>query len=890
MLNDILIRLRAMFRRKRVEGELDDEIRFHFDRQVEKYVREGMADDEARRRAKLEFGGMDQVKEECRDARGVEFLETFFQDMKFGLRMLRKAPGFAAVAILTLALGIGANTTIFSVINTVLLRPLPFPNLDRLVLVWETDASKPDDPDSFNIVSAPNFWDWEKQNDIFEKMAIFDSAGRGYNLSRGGEPERVSGVRVSADFFRVLGIEPLLGRTFLPEEETAGRDREVVLSYALWMRRYGGDPQIVGKQIRIDGEDSTVVGVMPQKFRFQFWSHERELWVPMGYTEGDRGRDSNSFLCIARLKHGVTIAQARTEMHTIGQRLMQEYPKEDHGMSATVEPLATAGMQEVQKTLMALLAAVGFVLLIACVNVTNLMLARSATRNKEIAMRRALGARRLRILRQLLTESVLLATLGGVAGLLLALGGVRLLGSILPDALRSSPLRPVTEIPLDTRVFLFALGISCAAGILCGLVPAFTAYKGDVNGLLKEGASRGSTESGGRRLRNVLAAAEVALAVVLIAGAGLLITSVARLLGVDPGFNTKNALVMGITTPQVDLYYGPPTNELFCEQLQQHVGSIPGVLSVSSISTLPLAGMATRAVTAEGEPYPGRDNNPWGKYNLACPSYFRTMGIPIIEGRELLDRDAVDSEQVAVINESMAHKYWGKKDPLGRRFKIGHPDSTGPWITVVGISRDNYQRGLDRSIYPEFFRPFTQAGWPVMTIIVRTASSPLAFTQVVKKALAEVNPDVPVSGIQTLDDIVTDSVGDRRFPMLLLSAFGVLALALAGIGIYGVVSYGVSQRTQEIGVRMAFGAQPRDVVKLVVGGSMAWTLAGIGAGILGALGTARLLSGLLFGVKATDPFVLGGVSLLLLAVAMAASYIPARRAMRVDPMVALRYE
>src|SRR5436309_1148886 len=515
--------------------------------------------------------------------------------------MLAKNPGFTAVTVATLALGIGANTTIFSVMNDTLLRPLPFPDPDRLVLVWETFGKG---PDNWNIVSAPNVWDFERQSHSFEGMAIFDSAGRGYNLSATGtkqEPEAVSGLRVSAGFFPALGVKPFLGRTFLPEEETLGKDHEVVLSYGLWKRRYGGDPQLVGRTIRIDGEDFTVVGVMPRDFQWQFWSSPRQLWVPVGYTKTDYGRDENSFIAFARLKPGVTVAQARAEMEAIGAHVEQQYPKEDAGMGATVQPMSDFGVEGLRQTMLALLAAVGFVLLIACVNVANLLLARGAARQKEIAIRRALGAAGSRIARQLLTESVLLALWGGIAGLVLAAWSTQLLFRIFRLDAMNLPLRELDSITMDARVFGFALLASCLTGVLFGLAPALTALRGDIGEPLKEGG-RGSTHGSGSRLRHVLVASEVALALIVLCGAGLMIKSISRLLGVDPGLNPKNVLTMWLSVPQEEIYNGPPGLPRFCQDLDDHVEAIPGVLSVGAIAHLPFEGAAGRGFQIEGQP------------------------------------------------------------------------------------------------------------------------------------------------------------------------------------------------------------------------------------------------------------------------------------------------
>jgi putative ABC transport system permease protein len=798
--------------------------------------------------------------------------------------MLRKNPGFTAVAVITLTLGIGADTTIFSVINATLLRPLPFPDPNRLVLVWETFFH------NSNIVSAPNFWDFARQSHSFEGMAIFDSAGRGYNLSATGtkqEPEQVSGLRVSAGFFSVLGVKPFLGRTFLPEEETLGRDHEVVLSYGLWKRRYGGDPALVGRTIKIDGEDFTVVGVMPRQFQWQFWSGPRQLWVPVGYTKTDYHRDENSFIAFARLKPGVTVGQARAEMEGIASRLVQQYPVEDAGMGATVMPMADFGLEGLKAALLALLAAVGFVLLIGCVNVANLLLARGAARQKEFAIRRTLGAPGFRIARQLLTESVLLALVGGASGLLLATWTSALLFRAFRLDNLHLPLRQVDSIAIDNRVFGFALLVSCLTAVLFGLAPALSALRGDVNDPLKE-AGRGSTHGGGSRLRNALVTSEVGLALVVLCGAGLMIKSVARLLGVDPGLDPKNVLTLQMSVPQEEIYSGPPGLPRFCQDLDQHVSAIPGVISVGAGAHLPFEGNAGRGFQIEGLPPADPGHLPGADYSVACPNYFRTMGIPILKGREFNQQDSLNSPGVIVINETMAHHFWPKEDPIGRAIRLGGTD--GPRLTVVGVVGDVHYMGLDQSVRPQFFQPYTQAGWPVMSIVVRTRSAPTAFTAPVRKGLAEMLPDRPVSNVETMEQIVRDSTGSRRFPMLLLAGFASLALALAAIGIAGVVGYSVAQRTHEIGIRMALGAGRVEVLSLLVGRSMAWATAGVGLGLVGATGLARLLSGLLYYVRPTDPVVLGAASLLLAGVALVASYLPARRAAKIDPMVALRYE
>jgi putative ABC transport system permease protein len=812
-------------------------------------------------------------------------METVLSDARYAVRMLARNPGFTAVAVMTLALGIGANTTMFSVVNAVLLRPLPFPEPDRLATVWRARTSN---PTSLNVVSMPNYRDWKERNHVFEDLGLFDSAGRGYNLTGGIEPEQVSGVRVTASFFTVLGVRPFRGRTFLPDEEDPGRDRVVVLSHGLWQRRYGGDPSIVGKTIRIDEEDRTVVGVMPPQFQFQFWSGPRELWVPAGWTRGDQDRGSNSFVAIARLRPRTSLVEARADMDAIGLGLAVDYPKDNAGQTVRVVPMGEYGVAELRQALLAMLAVVGFVLLIACVNVANLMLARAAARHRELAIRCALGAGRGRIVRQLLTESVLLALLGGLGGLLLAVWATSLLPRILPSSLRLVPLRPLDRIGVDAPVLAFTLGVSCLTGILFGLAPALASFRSDLNEPLKE-HSRGSTRGGKSRLRYALVSSEVALTLLVLAGAGLMITSVARLLRVDPGLDPTNVLVMEMSLPQEDLYYGPPGHPRFCQELEQRVGHVPGVVSVSGIAHLPLGGGgAGRGLAIEGVSDPGPQNQPGAGYSVVCPNILRTLGIPRLSGREFTGEDTVGAPGVVLVNETMARRFWPGQEAVGKRFKIGRSDSDAPWLTVVGVFRDVRQWGLDSELSSSFLRPYTQAAWPSMSIVTRTASAPGAFVKPVKRALSLVEPNQPVARVRTMEEVVGASVSSRQFVMLLLSGFSLLALALAGVGIAGVVGYSVVQRTQEIGVRMALGAQEHDVLGLIMRHGMSWTVAGLAAGLVASFGLLRFLRTLLYGVTPLDPVVLGTVSSLLIGVALFATYVPARRAARVDPVVALR--
>ncbi|MGA8598795.1 MAG: ABC transporter permease [Bryobacteraceae bacterium] len=830
-----------------------------------------------------ELGNLTLAAENARENWGWTWLSTLLADIRYGTRSFLRQPGFLAATVLTLALGIGANTTIFSLINATILKPLPFPDSERLVVVWKTYGKGPNNE---NIIAAPDFWDFRSQTHSFEAIAIFDSSGRGYNLSStGAEPEQVSGLRVSATFFTVLRAKPKLGRTFLAEEEQPGKDHEVVLSYGLWKRRYGGKASIVGQTIRIDGESFTVVGVMPQQFQWQFWSGPRELWVPVGYTKTDYGRGSNSFLSIARLKPSVTLGQARSDLAAVGNRIAKEFPVDDAGVSATADLLNDYGVEGLRQTLVTLLAAVGLVLLIACVNVANLMLARGASRQKEIAIRRALGAPAWRIARQLLTESVLLSIVGGVAGVLLAGWSSRLLFHLLGGQMQL-PMRPVDSVPLDGRVLAFALLLSCLTGVIFGLAPALSALRTGVNEPLKEGG-RESTEGQGGRLRHALVAAEVALALVVLSAAGLVIKSTARLLGVDPGLDPKNVLTMVLSVPQQAIYTGPPGLLRFCRDLTEYVGAIPGVVSVGAVGHLPFEGNAGRDFQIEGRPPADPEHMPGANYSVACPGYFRSIGIPV-QGREFTDQDTLASPGVIVINQAMARQFWPKQNAIGKAIRFGGSD--GPLLTVVGIAGDVHYQGLDAPVASQFMRPYTQAGWPIMNIVVRTRSAPEAFTAPVKNALKAFLPDRPVAGVETMANVVRNSTGSRQVPMVLLSVFSGVALLLAAVGITGVVSYSTMQRRQEIGIRMALGARGTEVVAMVVRGSMKWVLAGLTAGILGSIGTARVLGNLLYEVRPTDPSVLGAVLAVLTGVAVVASFIPAFRAAHLDPMHVLHRE
>ncbi len=807
-------------------------------------------------------------------------LSAFARDLAYGARLLVARPAFAAVAIATLALGIGANTAIFSVVHAVLLSPLPFPDAGRLVMVWETDA---DDPSRTFIVAAPNFTDWQQQSASFSSMAIWEDLR--FNIGGDGEPEQVQGLRVSGSLFRTLGVPPQVGRTFGPSEDAPGHD-VVVISDGLWRRRYAADPTVVGHTMRLNGKPFEIVGVMPPSFAFTGRAYA--VWVPIAFTTQDGQRGSHSFYAAARLRDGVSFETARAEMQAIGARLARQYPDDNRGETATITRLGDFGVAELRPTLLALSGTVGLVLLIACVNVANLLLAQSSARQREFAIRAALGAGRARLASQVFAEGVLLAGAGAIAGVGVAWAGTAALASSLPRAIRLAPFREAGSVPLDPAVLAFTCAVAAAAGVLFSLAPIAGLARSPSGSSLKNAGGRGST-GGFTRVRGVLVAVEVALAVIVLAAAGLMIKSMARLVAVDPGLRTDHVLTMTIALPQDDTY-GPPERTTFCEDLRREAAAVPGVAMVSAISHLPLSGAnAGRGITIEGRPV-SSDGSPGAAYRLVCPGYFETLGIPILRGRDFTAADSIRAPGVVIINEVMAARYWPEDDPLGQRIKLGDPDSANPWLTIVGVVRNVRHFGLDNDAVREMFRPYSQSVWPVMTVTARTDVEPLSLAASLKAAVARVEPANPVSRIRSMEQVLDDSTGPRRFPMLLLSLFSVVALVLAAIGVYGVVSYVVSQRSREIGIRIALGARAAQVTGMVMRRTLAPIAVGIGAGVLGAHLASRLLTSMLFQVTPDDPAVLGAIVALLTASGVVASLVPARRAASVDPLVVLKEE
>ena len=814
---------------------------------------------------------------------------TLLQDLRYGLRMLARNPGFTVVAVLTLALGIGANTAIFSVIDAVLLNRMPYLNADRLVMVWEQSPGR----GWFrNIVSAANFVDWRKLNPVFTGMAAVDEGT--YDVSGTGEPLEVRGEQVSADFFSVLGVQAALGRTFTPEEDQPGGARAAVLSNRLWKERYGADPALVGHEITINRSRFTVIGVLPPGFYFPPWGDKADLWIA-GLDLRRPERTWHEYVSIARLKPGVTIAQAQAEMDTIARGLEKQYP-EQKGWGVQLVNLHEQVVGDTRPALLVLLAAVGMVLLIACANLANLQLARAAAREKEIAVRAALGAERHRIVRQLLTESVLLAIIGGGLGLLLASWGVTLLVRLTPQ---DTP--GLNQVGVNAGVLGFTLVLSIAAGIVFGLAPAFGASRVDPNQSLKEG-SRGSTQgASSNRLRGLLVSAELALALVLLVGAGLLIRTFIALSQVDLGLEPHNVLTMRIAL------LGPKYQERsrqteFFRQLLQKLGSLPGVTSAAVIDGGGLApdGGNGDAFMIVGRPVPPPSELPDAVFRVISPDYFRTMGIPLLRGRYFTEADNQEAPGAAIISEKLARNFWPGGEPIGSELTFPTLEVAVPGVAarrlkrfaIVGIVKAVKNRGLEVEAEEEVYVPYSQypTFYSPRTLVARTSVEPTLLVSAIRHEVTMLDNDQPISEIRTMDQVVAQAAAGHRFPMVLLGLFAALAMALAGVGIYGVTSYSVGRRAHEIGIRVALGARRAHVLRLVLSGSMRWVLAGLALGISGSLGLTRLLRDLLYGVRPTDPLVLGAVSLLLSSVALVASYIPARRATKVDPMAALRCE
>jgi putative ABC transport system permease protein len=869
-LRSLFSRGRALTRQGRFERELDEELRFHLEMETATNVERGMSPEEARRKALLDFGGVEKVKEDCRDEDRLRWIETLAQDLRYGARLLRRSPGFTAAAVLTLALGIGANTAVFSVADAVFLRPLPFAEPERLAAVWLNGPG--------HSISQASFVELREASRSLADVAAYSAWG--FTLTGSGEPEMLKGARVSANLFRLLGARPALGRAFLPADGEPGRGQAALLGDGLWHRRFGADPKVLGRTITLNGESYTVIGVMPAGFHFPSRDFS-DLWLPLAIDPAAEEFKAGYLTLIGRMAPGVTAAQATEEVRAIARRILEREPDGDTEESApVVAPLQAEMAGDLRPALLVLLAAVGSVLLIACVNVANLLLARASVRRQEIAVRLALGAGRRRLLRQLLTESVMLGVLGGAAGVLLALAGV---GPLAEGVTAGSPR--LTEVAVDGRILLFALGTSLAAALTFGLVPALRSSAPDLQDTLKEGGKSESANPARQRLRSSLVVAEIALALVLVAGAGLLIQSLWRLYSVDPGFRAEGVLSFRLspafegedTAPRLAYY----------ESVLERLAGLPEVEAAGAVHLTPLGGNNWNpSLRVEGRPVEALPSVDW---RVATPGYFETLGIPHLAGRPFDSSDREGAPGVALVNQTFARQVFPGESPLGRRVNTFF-EGKDNWVTIVGVIGDVKHHGLATAPEPEMYRPYAQYPTTGMTVMLRVASDPLRLVPAVREAVWGIDADVPISEMVPLEEVVARSMARHRSVTVLLAVFAGIALLLGAVGIYGVMAYAVAHRRHELGIRLALGARPGQVLRLVLGQGMILAALGLAVGLPLSAAAARLLESLLFGVAPGDPFTLGGVALLLAVVALLASYHPARRALEVDPVQALRSE
>jgi putative ABC transport system permease protein len=825
------------------------------------------------------FGNVDVTSVFTGTEAGANAMDSLLGDIRYALRNLLKRPGFTAIAVLTLAIGIGANSTIFSAVNALLLKPLPFPELDRVVAIWDKDAIRGHE---HNEVAFANYADWRDQSQSYEKLSLYRWWSA--NLTGVEPPERLQGFLVTGNFFDVIGTKPIMGRTFLEHENQPGTDGVAVITHSLWQRRFGGDPNIINKTLSLNGVARTIIGVMPEHFNFPKGA---EVYAPIQLTPELLGsRRNHAYYVIGRLKPGVTIEGAQSEIDTITKRLEAQYPETNQSLGANVYPIVKDTVRMYDTALWIMMGAVGFVLLIACANVANLMLARATGRQKEIALRSALGASRLRIIRQLLTESVIVALIGGVIGTLVAFWGIDVLRAANPgEAAKFAP--GWHNLGINLPVLVFTLALSFISGIVFGLAPAWQVSKPNLNNALKEGGRH--TSSGSHRLRGSLVVVEVALSLVLLVGAGLLVRSFLALMKTDAGFNPDSLLTMSLILPRAK-YAEEPQRAAFFSDLVNRVKAIPGVQSTALVNYLPLGGSnSSDAFLVEGfpEPPPGQEVD--GRYRVCSPDYFHTMGITVMKGRAFNDQDKAGALPVVIVNETLAQRYWPNEDPIGKRIRFYGPIDRAPWMQVVGVIRD-VKHELNIPVTPEYYLPHAQDAWSSMVLVTKTAGDPAAMAGVIRQQVWAIDKDQPVFDVRTMNEVRSISVAVYSFSSVTLGIFAGVALLLAALGIYGVMAFAVTQRTHEIGVRMALGAKTRDVLQLVVINGMKLALIGVAIGLAGAWALSRFVKTLLFGVGATDLLTFAIVPVCLLVAAMLACYVPARRATKVDPLVALRYE
>jgi len=882
--------LAATFRRSRLERDMDAELRFHMDAYADELARSGVPRNEAHRRARIEFGSSEGAKEECREARGVTFLETLTQDLRYGARTLRKNPGFAAVAVLTLALGIGSTAAVFSIVNAVLLKPLPYPRADRIVTPW-WNWHLAGFGDEFPW-GQRDFFAFRRQTNTFQNIGAFKSDS--FNLTGDADPSRLDGIRASSGFFSALGVQPFLGRTFSREEEEPGHELVVVLSHDLWLSRFGGDSSILGRGVQLNGYSYTVIGVMPPGFVFPRgeempfdlgFPRQAQLWVPLPTPLNPAG--PSDLAVVGRLKDGVTSAQALAERQVFGKAVEAQYPSAAGYYTPVIKPLVAQVIGDVRRPLLLLLGAVAVVLLVACSNVANLLLARSLLRNKEFSLRGALGAGRGRLLRQLLVENLVLALSGGLLGTVFASAGVYFAKTFGP-----SNLPRLQEVTLDLRVFFFVLVAALATGIVFGLPPAFAATRESLADSLRE---RGQAAGHSARLRNMLLVSQVALALVLVVAAGLLVRTFYSLLRTDAGFNATRVFTFQLTLPS-GKYSDVDDMARIYHNVLDRLRSTPGVQNVGFSSAVPLGGAPDgTAIRMPDHPVTSvKDASPFANYLFATPGYFAAVGTPLLRGRDFTDSDNQDSQHVTIITSAMAQRYWPGQDPIGKQ--VGVATKRWPLRVIVGVVADTKHQSLGEKPQPEMYVPYTQNEikvWPnmqTMQVALRTTMDSASVLSGIRDVLRSVDPDLPIARPATLASLVDESVVQPRFSMLLLASFGGIALLLASIGMYGVISYSVARRTREIGIRMALGAAPRQVFRMVLSQGARLVGAGLAIGLVASFLVARLMTSFLYGVRATDPVTYAAVCTLLTLVVLLACYIPARRATCVDPTVALRDE
>jgi putative ABC transport system permease protein len=881
-------KIQRLFKRRSAAHEMDEEINTHIRLLTERYIEQGMAESEAVSAARRQFGNATLLKEANREMRGIGIIDTLVQDLRYGARMLRRNPVFTFIVVLTLALGIGANTAIFSVVNGVLLKSLPFPDAERLLVLHEASKTTP-----VMSVSYPNLLDWRRRQTVFENLTAYSNGS--LTLTGVLEPERLSSRHVTANFFATLKVQPALGRAFTEEEDSLGGQRVVILSHKIWLRYFNGDPQMIGRTITLNGAGYTVVGVTPAEFDFYGRRNQNDLFLPMGQMAGAdymRDRDAHpGIYAIGRLKSRVTVEGARAAMKVLATRLAEQYPKENTGHTIELRSFLEDYIGEIHRPLWMLQIAVGLVLLIACANVANLLLARANSRRREIAMRMALGAGRRSILRQLLTESLLLSSLGGALAMILAVWGVRLLLKLDPDALPR-----LDDVTIDWRVLGFTLLATLLTGVVFSLAPALEASKTDVNETLKDGGRNPS--GGGRRLRSALVVAEVALSLVLLIAAGLLTRSFWRVLQVDPGFDPKNVLTMRLQLPNAK--YDQVDRKLaFYHETLERVSALPGVQQVSLTDGFPLVGSAiTIGYSLEGQPAWPAPKEQQCIVQSVSPAYHEVFGIRLLVGRYFAPQDNPGSQPAVIVDETFAQKHFPALSPaevVGKQVSVGGDNL--PWREIIGVVRQVRHDGREEAGRPEIYRLWSQMGpgWVAkrmfaMNLVVKTNGNPLSFVALIKREIQAIDHEQPIGNIKTMERSLDESVAERRFILLLVGLFGLLALLLGAVGISCVMAYTISQRTHEIGVRMALGAERRHLLRLVVGQGMRWTLIGVAIGLAGALALTRMIKTLLFDVSATDPSTFTAVALLLIVVALLACYLPARRVTQVDPVVALRSE